>query len=192
VSRNSFKRRLGAETSQQDELKMRSYTILTAALFAISLGAACGTSQQSASNAVNSSSSSQTQNRTQTITVPPVASAHGGETAKPAQPMSAPSADKPSIATPELDAKIEKAEAKAKAANARDADKKAAAAALVERANVYYSAQQPMLYKFALGDFRHALRYDPDNKEARDKLDQIVSIYQSMGRPVPTNGLDQQ
>ena len=53
------------------------------------------------------------------------------------------------------------------------------------------NAQQPMLYKFALGDFRRALRYDPGNADARAKLDQIVSIYQSMGKPVPTNGQEQ-
>lgn len=93
--------------------------------------------------------------------------------------------------TPELDAKITKAEAKAKATGASEADKKAAAAAYVERADVYYSAQQPMLYKFALGDFRRALRYDPKNEEAKAKMDQIVSIYQSMGKPVPTNGQEQ-
>jgi hypothetical protein len=93
--------------------------------------------------------------------------------------------------TPELDAKIAKAEAKAKAAGASEADRKAAAAAYAARADVYYNAQQPMLYKFALGDFRRALRYDPGNADARAKLDQIVSIYQSMGKPVPTNGQEQ-
>jgi hypothetical protein len=90
--------------------------------------------------------------------------------------------------TAALDAKIEKADAKAKAPGATDADKRAAAAALVERGRMYYDAGQPRLYKFALGDFRRALRYQPDNKEAREKMDTIVSIYQSMGRPVPDNG----
>lgn len=130
-------------------------------------------------------------NSTQTVAVPPVSSAHGG--GAPAAPASpAVNADaKPSLPTPELDAKIEKAEAKVKTAGASTADKKAAAAAYVERANVYYSAGTPSLYKFALGDFRRALRYDPSNEEARGKMEQIVSIYQSMGRPVPSNGLDQ-
>jgi hypothetical protein len=164
--------------------------MLPAALVALSVCAACGASDQSASNSANTSAT-QTQNRPQTVTVPPVASAHGDNAVAPAQPAST-SADKPSLATPELDAKIEKAEAKAKAANATTGDRKTAAQAYIERANVYYSAQQPALYKFALGDFRHALRYDPNNEEARGKMDQIVSIYQSMGRPVPTNGLDQQ
>jgi cell pole-organizing protein PopZ len=170
---------------------MRSIHVLPAALVALSLCAACGSTQQSASNAANTAPAP-AQNRAQTVAVPPVASAHGDNAVAPAAPAAPASADKPSLATPELDAKIEKAEAKAKAAGASDADKKAAAAAYVERANVYYTAQQPSLYKFALGDFRRALRYDPANEDARGKLDQIVSIYQSMGRPVPTNGLDQQ
>ncbi|HEY9283344.1 MAG TPA: hypothetical protein VIP46_07815, partial [Pyrinomonadaceae bacterium] len=125
---------------------------------------------------------------------PPVAPAHGGG----AQPTAAaPAADgaaapsNPAVNTAELDAKIEKAEAKAKAANASDADKSAAAAAFVARGNVYYEAGTPALYKFALGDFRRALKYDPANSEARTKMTQIVQIYESMGRPVPTNGLEQ-
>ncbi|HVF87119.1 MAG TPA: hypothetical protein VM866_05985 [Pyrinomonadaceae bacterium] len=97
-------------------------------------------------------------------------------------------AEKPSLPTPELDAKIEKAESKAKASGASEADKLAAAAAYVERANVYRDAGQPVLYKFALGDYRRALRYQPSNEEARAKMDEIVGIYNSMGRPVPTNG----
>jgi hypothetical protein len=129
--------------------------------------------------------------------LPPVTSAHGG--GAPAAPpagggAAAPSvggASAPGVDTKALDAKIEQAEAKAKASGAGDADKKAAAAAYVERGNVYYSAGAPALYKFALGDFRRALKYDPANSEAREKMTQIVQIYESMGRPVPANGLEQ-
>ena len=103
-------------------------------------------------------------------------------------PNSPSSSEKPDVDTSELDAQIVKAEAKAKAKGATEADKRAAAAAYVERANVYYNAGRPNLYKFALGDFRRALRYEPDNAEAREKLDMLVSIYQSMGRPIPNNG----
>jgi hypothetical protein len=46
----------------------------------------------------------------------------------------------------------------------------------------------PALYKFALRDYRVGLRYDPSAKEAREKMDEIVKIYQSMGRPVPELG----
>jgi hypothetical protein len=122
--------------------------------------------------------------------LPPVTSAHGGgaTTAPPA--AGGPASAKPDVDTKELDAKIERAEAKAKAAGASDADKRAAAEAYVERGNVYRDAGQPVLYKFALGDYRRALRYDPANAEAKAKADEIVSIYQSMGRPVPTNGLE--
>lgn len=177
---------------------MRPSTIKLAYVsFALFVLSACNSSP-SQTNVVNSTAtqSAPTQNRPQTVEVPPVSAAHGGATSAPANVpapnSSAPSADKPGIPTPELDAKIAKAEEKAKAAKATDADKRAAADAYVERANVYYTAQQPSLYKFALGDFRRALRYDPKNSEAKDKMDQIVSIYQSMGRPVPGNGLDQQ
>ena len=125
--------------------------------------------------------------------LPPVTSAHGGGAQQPAQPA-APAggaASNPTVNTAELDAKIEKAEAKAKVTGAGDADKRAAAAAFIERGNVYYEAGTPALYKFALGDFRRALKYDPANSEARAKMTQIVQIYESMGRPVPTNGLEQ-
>jgi hypothetical protein len=163
------------------------------ALCSLALAApACGTSEPAA-NASNPATArtSQPQNSPQTVVVPPVAAAHGGGGATTPPAAAATSAEKPGMPTPELDAKIAKAEAKAKAPGAGEADRKAAAAAYVERADVYYSAQQPMLYKFALGDFRRALRYDPSNAEAKGKLDQIVSIYQSMGKPVPTNGQEQ-
>jgi Tfp pilus assembly protein PilF len=43
-------------------------------------------------------------------------------------------------------------------------------------------------YKLALKYLREALKYDPKNKDARQMHDQIVSIYKSMGRPVPGDG----
>ena len=91
--------------------------------------------------------------------------------------------------TSALDPKITKAEERAKAATATDADRRAAAAAYLERANVFYNAGRPDLYKFALRDFRRALRYQPDNQEALAKRDQIVDIYtKSLKRPVPDLG----
>ena len=94
------------------------------------------------------------------------------------------------VSTRELDLRIARAEAKLAAANATDADRAAAAAAYMARGNVYYEAGAPSLYKFALGDFRRALKYDPANSEARAKMAQIVEIYESLGRPVPMNGDD--
>ncbi|MDQ3259008.1 MAG: hypothetical protein M3R15_34955 [Acidobacteriota bacterium] len=117
----------------------------------------------------------------------PLASAHRSSSIGSGG-MTATSNDQPSIETPELDAKIEQADARAKASNASAADKLGAAAAYLERGNFYRDAGQPSLYKFALGDYRRALRYQPDNAQARERMEEIVSIYNNMGRPVPNNG----
>lgn len=114
------------------------------------------------------------------------ASSHGGGGAA----GGAPSTTAP-VATPELDAKIEKAEAKAKAAGAGAADKKAAASAYFERADFFRGQGDPKLYRFALRDYRIGLRYDPAAEEPRAKMDEIVRIYESMGRPVPDLGNEQ-
>ena len=114
---------------------------------------------------------------------PPVAPAHG---TPPAAGGAAGGQSGPDTAA--LDKKVEQAETKAKASGATDADKQAAATAYLERGNVFYAAGNPSLYKFALRDFRRTLRYAPANEEARAKQQQIVQIYQSMGRPVPELG----
>jgi hypothetical protein len=90
--------------------------------------------------------------------------------------------------TAALDAKIAKAEAKATAKAATQADKFAAASAYMERADIFMNAGKPMLYKFALRDYRRTLRYQPDNEQARQSAKTIVDIYKSMGRPVPELG----
>jgi tetratricopeptide (TPR) repeat protein len=113
-----------------------------------------------------------------------VVSSHGGG------PTSAPAAadggsDRSLADTAEQDARIKKAAEKAKAPNASAADKKAAAEAYLARGNVYYNAGQPRLYKYALADFRQVLKYDPENEEAKGKVNTIESIYKQMGRPIP-------
>jgi hypothetical protein len=118
---------------------------------------------------------------------PGVAASHGGVSAGPAAAMPT----TPPVETPELDAKIQKAEAKAKAAGASEADKKAAAAAYFERADFFRDGGDPKLYRFALRDYRIGLRYDPTAREPRAKMDEIVRIYESMGRPVPDLGNEQ-
>lgn len=87
-----------------------------------------------------------------------------------------------------LDAKIADAVSKANAPNASAEDRLAAANIYLTRANLFYNAGRPPLYKLALGDFRRVLRFQPDNSEAKEKADQIISIYKQMGRPVPHNG----
>src|SRR5438270_10859839 len=111
-----------------------------------------------------------------------VVSSHGGGGGNSAADSGS---ERSLVDTAELDARIKKAAEKAKAPGAGAADKKAAAEAYLARGNVYYSAGQPRLYKYALADFREVLKYDPDNSEAKEEVDTIVSIYQGMGRPVP-------
>ncbi|MCA1615284.1 MAG: hypothetical protein LC800_14510 [Acidobacteria bacterium] len=166
--------------------------IALAAALAACGPAATSENSQRADNAPGSPSGA-TASGANRAELPPVISAHGGgggQTAPPGGSAAAPPAGKPEMDTAALDAKIKIVEAKARAAGAGEAEKKAAASAYVERGNVYRDAQQPQLYRYALGDYRRALRYDPGNAEARAKMDEIVAIYQGMGRPVPTNGLD--
>lgn len=165
--------------------------IIAFSLAAAGALSACGTAQTNENSVANSNraaappaSANQQTTTPATNSAPPVSSAHGGP-APPAVPGNAATTEQPSINTATLDAQIEKAEAKAKAGSASAADKQAAAAAYVERANVFYNAGQPRLYKFALRDFKRALKLDPDNAEAQEKADMIISIYKDMGRPVP-------
>jgi hypothetical protein len=159
-------------------------------LIATALLSACGSAEQpksaSGGNEATRMSAPSQSNISQSNGGPPVATAHGGPPG--GDGAQSPGRTSASVDTSALDQKIEQAEMKAKAPNAAQTEKRAAAAAYLERANVFYNAGNPSLYKFALRDFRIALRYDPQNEEARAKHDQIVQIYQSLGRPVPELG----
>jgi hypothetical protein len=169
--------------------------LTSAALGACALLAACGggpqpvevSHQNTNSNANSNANSAQTS--IQHGTSPQnlgVAASHGSGATNAG--VNSGATQKPSVETPELDSKIEKAEAKAKASSASEADKKAAATAYFARADFYRDQGSPQLYKYALADYRRGLRYDPSDKEARAKMDEIVRIYESMGRPVPELG----
>lgn len=149
--------------------------------------AACGASEQSKTSAGNTETAQPASAPTAARPAsegPPVVTSHGAS--PPASPGAGGAAGGPD--TSALDVKVEQAEAKAKAAGASAADKQAAAAAYLERANLFYAAGSPSLYKFALRDFRRTLKYDPANEVARDRKKQIEDIYQSMGRPIPELG----
>lgn len=175
---------------------MRNH-ILTLVLGLGLFGSACGggpTSVQTSQNTNTASGASRptapaqgTANRELGAT-----SSHGSGASNTAAPAGAGGgdADRALVNTAEQDARIQKAAAKADAPGASEADKKAAAEAYLARGNVYRDAGNPRLYKFALGDYRRVLRYQPDNREAKEKMDEIVGIYEGMGRPVPTNGLE--
>jgi tetratricopeptide (TPR) repeat protein len=176
---------------------MKRHLILAALGLGL-LHAACGrgdSAPQSRQNSNSSDSASRPATASKSRELG-ATSSHGGGAASATNGGAAPAAassgdaDRALANTAEYDARIEKAAAKADASGATDADKQAAAEAYLARGNVYRDAGNPRLYKFALGDYRRALRYDPANREAKEKMDEIVSIYQSMGRPVPTNGLE--
>jgi len=43
-------------------------------------------------------------------------------------------------------------------------------------------------YASALGDFRKAMKYDPNNEQAKEWIDQIISIYNSINKEFPKEG----
>jgi len=101
---------------------------------------------------------------------------------QPSQPAS-PNA-KP-IDVSEMTSKIEKAQKEFKAKPADAKTKENLAAAYFERAFALTEAAQ---YRSALGDFRKGLKLDPNNKEAKQMHDQIISIFESIGREPPKEG----
>lgn len=168
------------------------YLTLTPMLALCVLAAACsGAPPADMKNSTANTTTSAAKNDSTTgggANAPSVATSHGSGAAATAP--GAAGEDKPPVETKELDDKIEKAEAKAKAAGASAADKDAAAKAHLERGNFFYNAGDKRLYRYALGDFRRALAYQPNNDEAKEKIEMIESIYKSLGRPIPNNGLE--
>jgi hypothetical protein len=169
---------------------MRIFLLCLALASSVLLSVACGSSEQPGTSTGGAEPMPTATVRTpagstSNADAPSTSIAHGPPSSGNSAPLSSGQSG-PDTAT--LDKKVEQAEAKAKAPNASQADKLAAASAYLERGNVFYAAGNPSLYKFALRDFRRTLRYNPSNEEARAKQQQIVGIYQSMGRPVPDLG----
>lgn len=88
------------------------------------------------------------------------------------------------IDTTKFDKAINEAEKAVTADPSVDA-KKAAAQAYYERGFALTEARQ---YASAIGDYRRALKYDPDHKESKNWIDQIVSIYQMLKKEPPKPG----
>jgi tetratricopeptide (TPR) repeat protein len=84
-----------------------------------------------------------------------------------------------------LTAEIEKAAKAYKKAPKDETAKIALADAYFERATALTDAAQ---YRAALGDFRKGLKLNPNDKEAKDMHDQIISIFKSIGREPPEEG----
>ena len=89
------------------------------------------------------------------------------------------------IDTKEFDSAIAAADKAVKAKPADTAAKKALGDAYMKRAVALTEARQ---YASALGDYRRTLKYDPDNEEAKNWIDQILTIYGSLGRTPPPEG----
>ena len=89
------------------------------------------------------------------------------------------------IDTKQFDTAIAAEEVAAKKSPSDAVAKKALGAAYYKRAVALTDARQ---YASALGDYRRALKNDPSNAEAKDWIDKIIGIYQSMGRESPPEG----
>lgn len=118
--------------------------------------------------------------------------ANAGTTARPPNnaPLNAvtdhgPSSAGDPIDTSRYDAQIEQATRQAERNPADATTRNAVAQAYVQRGNALTQARQ---YRAALGDYRRALRYDPDNEDAQRGASLISGIMQSMGRQVPDEG----
>ncbi|MFL6373284.1 MAG: hypothetical protein ACJ73D_01330 [Pyrinomonadaceae bacterium] len=138
--------------------------------------AACGSAPRPVaenSNAVAPASNERPQTAIAHTTeggTPPGANSGGGEKSKWTQGGDP-------IDTSSYDADIAKAE--------KGSDKKALSAAYVKRADALTKARQ---YAAALGDYRKALKADPSNPDAKNWVDQITMVYQSMNREAPKEG----
>lgn len=89
------------------------------------------------------------------------------------------------IDTSEFDAEIAKAEKNLKAKPKDAAAKKALSEAYVKRGVALTGARQ---YASALGDYRRTLKLDPNNEEAKNGMDTIIGIYESLNREYPKEG----
>ncbi len=89
------------------------------------------------------------------------------------------------IDTKELDSAIMSAEKTLSAKPADATAKKHLADAYLKRAMALTDARQ---YASALGDYRRTIKYDASNTEAKNWIDQIISIYTSINRSYPAEG----
>jgi len=149
------------------------YTFLIAALFVASCSSAPKPVQQNANTASSADK-------------PQSVLAHSGE------PTPAPSGEKPKwtqsgepIDTKKFDSDIATAD-KALAAKPTDETlKKAAAKAYFDRGFALTEARQ---YASALGDYRKALKLNPGDPESKKWIDQIIKIYDGIGKSYPKEG----
>jgi tetratricopeptide (TPR) repeat protein len=149
---------------------VRGISLLSGALccfvgFALS---GCSSTPPSNSNQQNGAASPQANSQASPAAAPKM-SAGGGD----------------AIDTTKYDEEITQAEQGLKKKPNDAAARTALAHAYLKRAGALTKARQ---YRSALGDYRRTLRYDPDNEEARNMSDTIISIMKQMNRDVPAEG----
>lgn len=118
-----------------------------------------------------------TTSNTQTVSSPMVA-------ASPRSATAASGGGEP-VDTSRHDAEIKRLEAKAKKNPADQATRTLLAKAYTDRGDALTGVRQ---YRAALGDYRRALRLDPNNEQAEQMARTIIGILKSMGRDVPPEG----
>lgn len=117
--------------------------------------------------------------------------AHSTESGPGATPL--PNANAPgkfaqggeAIDTAKFDGVIGEAEKAAKAKPNDATAKTAVADAYFDRGFALTEARQ---YAAALGDYRKALKFDPNHEDSKKWIDQIVSIYQMLNKAAPKEG----
>ncbi len=168
---------------------MKKILILAlAALTAIGCNSAAQTT-------VNANLPIQKPNTNQQIHMPndlPVVSSHSNsqsvslpnQPGQPGQPAQGSPMSKPVDVT-EMTADIEKAANEFKKNPKDEKAKGELAKAYFVRATALTGAAQ---YRAALGDYRKGLKLNPNDEEAKAMHDQIISIFQSIGREPPKDG----
>ena len=152
--------------------------IVAASYMVASFFSACGDRPPAATNQA-ATSSVNTQN------APAPAPSSPPATTAPSPATSKATGGGEPVDTSKYDEEIKRLEKQAEKRPTDESARLALARAYLARGNALTGARQ---YRAALGDYRRALRYDPDNDEARQWAATIVSILQQMGRDVPTEG----
>ncbi len=174
-----------------------------ALLILLTASAAAGCATQSAQTTnTNQTAANTATAKTGAGDLPPAIASHVGtqpshsDQTKTAPPIAQPNADNSGapgmmtgnatpIDTAQFDSDIAAAEKQFKAKPADAAAKTNLAYAYAARAFALTEAAQ---YRAALGDFRRALKLNPNDAEAQKMHDQIISIFKSLNRDAPKEG----
>jgi tetratricopeptide (TPR) repeat protein len=147
--------------------------------------AACDSAPQPVVNTNSPANASQRSEKTQTVTAHTTENQKlpGAENSNSGKTKWTQSGDP--IDTKELDAAIASADKALKVKPDDGEAKSTLAECYFNRAMALTEARQ---YASALGDYRRTLKYNPDHEQAKQWVDQILMIYNSMGREAPPDG----